>query len=227
MNESTYNAISIALAICAVIAVVVVIFSFVAMLVRWKTPNRGRHVIRLIIGVTAIPCLIGIQYAILFLGYLPSIGDQQKADFNAERANTLAATSVVGVGDPAPPFSLTTADGAYFALSDTSGDVVLINFFATWCGPCQVELPHVEQIWAARKDDENFKLLVIGREETTESVQEYRKSKGFSFPIAADPDRAVYFHPRSQAPLGNALGTSTPHSDRTATVATVLNIMSP
>jgi peroxiredoxin len=97
----------------------------------------------------------------------------------------------VGVGDRVPQFSLTTADGNEFSLPDDD-KVTLINFFATWCGPCQIELPHIEQIWAANKNDGHFRMLVIGREETTESVREYRDKNGFSFPIAADPDRAVY-----------------------------------
>jgi peroxiredoxin len=98
---------------------------------------------------------------------------------------------LVRVGDRAPQFSLTTADGKEFSLADND-KVTLINFFATWCAPCALELPHIEQIWADHKDDEHFRLLVIGREETTESVREYRKKHGFSFPIAADSDRSVY-----------------------------------
>lgn len=96
------------------------------------------------------------------------------------------------VGDPAPDFSVATADGDRFSLKDAKGDVILINFFATWCGPCRLELPHLEHIWAEKKDNESFRLLVIGREESIESVREFRDKNGFSFPIAADPDRAVY-----------------------------------
>jgi len=52
-----------------------------------------------------------------------------------------------------------------------------------------MELPHVERTWTANKDNEHFRLLVVGREETTETMQQYRDENGFSFPIAADPDR--------------------------------------
>jgi peroxiredoxin len=55
-----------------------------------------------------------------------------------------------------------------------------------------MELPHIERIWLAHQNDEHFRMLVIGREETIVSAREYRDKNGFSFPIAADPDRAVY-----------------------------------
>jgi thiol-disulfide isomerase/thioredoxin len=72
------------------------------------------------------------------------------------------------------------------------GKVVLINFFATWCGPCQLELPHIEKIWSDLKHEDGFQLVVIGREETPEAVRAFRQERGFSFPMAADPDRAIY-----------------------------------
>ena len=159
---------------------------------RWKTPARRKHAKRLLVAVITIPCLIGIQQAIVWFVFLPAIGRQQVEKFEAARAESHDSTSFVGIGDPVPQFSITTADGDQFSIDDASGDVVLINFFATWCGPCLVELPHIGQIWADRGDDPNFHLLVIGREETDESVVEFRNSNDFFFPIAADPDRDVY-----------------------------------
>ena len=193
MNSTfiAFYAVSLVLLIGVVTAFVVMVVSSIAMIVRWKTPNRRKHVIRLFVALAAMPCLIGIQQAILWLAFLPSLGRQQMAEVNADREERLAGTALVHVGDPVPQFSLTTADGNEFSLPDDDR-VTLINFFATWCGPCQIELPHIERIWAANKNDEHFRILVIGREETTESVRGYRDKNGFSFPIAGDPERAVY-----------------------------------
>lgn len=191
MSASTYNTITAALAIGVLIAFVVMVISLIAIIVRWKTPKRRGHGIRLLVALAAIPCLIGIQQAILWLVFLPALGRQQMMEVNAARAEKLAETSVVRVGDTAPQFSLTTADGDEFSLPN-QGTIILINFFATWCGPCQIELPHVEQIWTANKNNARFRLLVIGREETMETVRDYRNKNGFSFPIAPDPDRSVY-----------------------------------
>lgn len=191
MSTFTYNTITVGLFIGIVTAFVVVVVSAIALIVRWKTPNRRRHAVRLLIALAAIPCLIGVQQALLWLVFLPSLGRQQMAEVNAAKAEYLAKTSITHVGDAAPPFSLATADDDEFSLP-ANGKVVLINFFATWCGPCQLELPHIERIWRANKNNERFRLLVIGREETGDSVREYRDKKGFTFPIAADPDRSVY-----------------------------------
>jgi peroxiredoxin len=128
----------------------------------------------------------------LVLVFLPSLGREAIARNNADREARLAKSSLVHVGDPAPNFSLTTADGTEFSLSGANGKVVLIIFFATWCGPCQQELPHIEQIWNDNRGRGNFQLLVVGREESQETVREFRTKNGFTFPIAADPDRAVY-----------------------------------
>ena len=173
------------------VALSIALYSFVFMLVRWKTAKRRCHVIRLIMAIIAVPCLVGIQYYVNFSVWLPALGRQQLAEFNAAKSERLAKTSIKQVGDSAPHFSLMTADGDAFSLAD-DGKVTLINFFATWCGPCQLELPHIERIWEANKNDEHFRLVVIGRGETTDSVREHRGKNGFSFPIAADPDRSVY-----------------------------------
>jgi thiol-disulfide isomerase/thioredoxin len=98
---------------------------------------------------------------------------------------------LVKVGETVPTFSLTTVDGEVFTFPPTN-EVVLINFFATWCGPCQVELPHIERIWSEHKGNERFRLVVIGREETEDAVRAFRQQHGFSFPIAADPERTIF-----------------------------------
>lgn len=192
MSGDTYNAMTMGFLIAVLIAIAVAILSLVFMFLRWRTPKRRKHVLRLLFAVVAIPCLIGAQQALLWWIFLPALGREQMAKMNAYRAERLAATSLVHVGDRAPDFEITDADGAVFSMGDAKGKVVVINFFATWCGPCMMELPHIEEIWKDYRDRENFALLVIGREETMEAVREFRSKKGFSFPIAPDPNREVY-----------------------------------
>ena len=100
--------------------------------------------------------------------------------------------SLLKTGDMVPEFKVTTLDGNDIAISELKGKIILINFFATWCGPCMKELPEVEkQLWPKFKD-QNFVLVSIGREHTTEELIKWNKKKGFTFPIAADPKREVY-----------------------------------
>lgn len=95
-------------------------------------------------------------------------------------------------GQTAPDFKVMSLDGELFKLSDMKGKVVMVNFFATWCGPCMKELPELEkQVWSRFKN-KNFKLISIGREHTVAELKKFQSKKKFSFPIAADPKRQIY-----------------------------------
>lgn len=100
--------------------------------------------------------------------------------------------SLVKNGDQVPDFTIETIDGNTMSVTDLKGKVVLVNFFATWCGPCMKELPQVEaKLWPKFKD-QNFAMLSIGREHTKEQLLTWNQKKGFTFPLAPDPKREVY-----------------------------------
>lgn len=185
------NLVQVVLSIALGVAVLVALLSAGGLIVRWKTPQRRGHLIRLMLAIAAVPCLVGLHFANLFLFVLPELGRQQRSENDARRSVRTAETTRVNVGDMAPQFSLTTADGEKVSVPQ-AGKVCVVNFFATWCTPCQAELPHIDQIWTEHQDDQDVQVLVIGREETTDSIRRFRAEHGFSFPIAADPDRHVY-----------------------------------
>jgi peroxiredoxin len=102
-------------------------------------------------------------------------------------------TSVVQLKQTAPEFSFTTSDGKTVHLSDYKGKVILINFFATWCGPCMVEMPLLQnEIWNALKDNPNFVLLSLGRDHSQEEINKFIEQKNFTFPIYADKGKKIY-----------------------------------
>lgn len=69
------------------------------------------------------------------------------------------------VGQPAPPFEVTTFDGQKISLSDLRGEVVVLNFWATWCGPCRRELPMLEGYERLRRDV-GFRVLAVSWDES-------------------------------------------------------------
>lgn len=103
-----------------------------------------------------------------------------------------AEGDLVKVGDKAPEFTAVDTAGAQVSLAQFKGKVVLLNFFATWCGPCMQEMPHLEkEVWQAMKGD-GLVVLAVGREHSVEELLAFKAKKGFSFAILADPKREVY-----------------------------------
>jgi thiol-disulfide isomerase/thioredoxin len=102
--------------------------------------------------------------------------------------------TLLNVGDTLPPLTLETIDGVRFTSDDLSGKVVFLNFFATWCGPCKAELPHLQQAFFEQIQDPNFILLCIGREHSSEELLEFRNQMKLSLPMVADPQRSIYAH---------------------------------
>ena len=88
-------------------------------------------------------------------------------------------------GDLAPDFTLKTLDGEPVSLSDLRGQPVLINFWATWCGPCRIEMPLIEEMYQKYKD-EGFVVLAVDIEESITVVQSFVNSMGLTFPILLD-----------------------------------------
>lgn len=96
-------------------------------------------------------------------------------------------------GDAMPTFELDSKVYGKVKPADLRGKVVLVSLFATWCGPCQLELAEVQStLWPKYKDNKNFTMLVIGREHTDEQLTKYNERKKFSFPLYPDPKREVF-----------------------------------
>jgi len=199
MSEQTFNFITNVIAYSIVLALGMALVLFALLIVRWRTTSRRRLAILLVLSLAVVPCLRGVHQLVIWNIFLPAVdkraqaeAQQRRADKIAQRPMFLEKTSVVHVGDVSPDFELTTIDGSKFSMSESNGKVVLINMFATWCGPCCAELPHIESIWKEFGEREDFRLLVIGREETDQTLRKFRSTEKFSFPMASDPDGDVF-----------------------------------
>ncbi|WP_130860286.1 redoxin domain-containing protein [Gracilibacillus phocaeensis] len=106
---------------------------------------------------------------------------------NEEQKETTASEPTVGleVGNLAPDFQLATLSGETVALSDYRGSKVMLNFWATWCPPCRVEMPDMEKF----HQDTEIEILAVNLTETepnTKQVQQFVNEYGLSFPILLD-----------------------------------------
>jgi peroxiredoxin len=101
-------------------------------------------------------------------------------------------SSLTKVGQQMPEIGWVTLDGQKFDAKSLHGKVVLINFFATWCGPCMQEMPHLQKHVFEKFKDKNFVMVAIGREHDETELNEFRKKREFTIPIAADPERKIY-----------------------------------
>jgi cytochrome c biogenesis protein CcmG, thiol:disulfide interchange protein DsbE len=82
-------------------------------------------------------------------------------------AMTAAQANDLVINGPAPDFTATTFDGREVTLADFKGQVLIINFWATWCGPCKEELPLLNNYYAAAKQrDYGLKILAITTEDS-------------------------------------------------------------
>ena len=97
----------------------------------------------------------------------------------------------IGRGSPAPEFSLPRLEGGGpLALESLRGQVVLVNFWATWCKPCEEEMPAMQRLYEALAP-EGFELLAVSVDEDASLVADFVNRMGLTFPVLLDTDQAV------------------------------------
>ena len=101
------------------------------------------------------------------------------------------ATSITPTPRPAAPdFTVYDGEGQAVSLSSLVGKPVVVNFWASWCGPCKSEMPDFQKAWEAHGDQVHFMIVNMtdGMQETLEKAKAYVAKEGYSFPVYYDTD---------------------------------------
>lgn len=102
----------------------------------------------------------------------------------------VAVATAADSSGPAPAFTLTDLSGQQEALSKYKGQVVMVNFWATWCGPCQQEMPLLDQMYKKYKPA-GFTLIGVNVDKEAPPVKALLERKPVSFPVLLDPANSV------------------------------------
>lgn len=152
-----------------------------------------------IIGVIALVLLIG-GASVLYNKYSGEVEKEGLLTENSEQAtieeeaatesDEAAASEENQELVPAPDFTVYDADGNEVSLSDFIGKPTVVNFWASWCGPCQMEMPDFDKMYQELGEEVNFFMVNMtdGSRETIEIAKKFVEDAGYSFPIYYDTD---------------------------------------
>ncbi|MCP5287291.1 MAG: TlpA family protein disulfide reductase [Burkholderiaceae bacterium] len=100
-------------------------------------------------------------------------------------AAALLASTLAAHATPAPDFTLKTLDGPALRLAEQRGQVVLVNFWASWCAPCKVEMPHLNRL-ADKYRDIGVVMLAVNVDDDPKKAAAEARKLGINFPVLLD-----------------------------------------
>lgn len=102
----------------------------------------------------------------------------------------LASAASLAAGQPAPDFALRSMEGPNLRLSELRGHVVMVNFWATWCGPCREEMPRLNDIYRLYHGV-GFDLLGVNMDDVNDRATGMARTLGVTFPVLFDESKSV------------------------------------
>lgn len=109
----------------------------------------------------------------------------------AQRVKFAGDTSYTWQGDSALDFTVELTDGSSFTLSEQAGKVVLVNFWATWCGPCVREMPDIVKLYNEYAGGDEVEIIFVNCSESAKTVQAFLDRQKYTVPVACDTSNAI------------------------------------
>lgn len=149
--------------------------------------KQSTKTLLLVAGLAVLLLAATLGYRALTAGY-DAAPLQSATEPSAPQESPQSTEAPVSTPMPAPDFTVYTESGETVRLSDFLGRPVVINFWASWCGPCKSELPAFDAAYAAYGDRVEFLMINLtdGQRETVEGVREFMRQGGYTFPVYYD-----------------------------------------
>ena len=152
--------------------------------------------IKIILIIILLVALI-LGASLLYKHLAPSINSNQLATQPNTNQSSNSSNSSTNTTEPqkvpVPEITVFDIDGNPHKLTDFKGKPIIMNFWATWCGYCKMEMPTFQKMYEKYGDDINFLIINMtdNERETVEKASEYIKSEGFTFPVYYDKNMSV------------------------------------
>jgi peroxiredoxin len=144
------------------------------------------------------------SHSIYITGLTPDTTYHYQVISSDEAGNTLisgdctfktesATNAAPYAGSTAPDFTLKALDGKSVSLSQFRGKKVILNFWASWCSPCKIELPHLQAVWNKYSAGGDVILLTVaGSQSDEDAIRSYVKDNNYNFTVCLDPDDSTF-----------------------------------